>query len=158
MFLLLFLTGPKIFNNFSARGLAVANPFLQVEGYRTIANIVKDLNYRGRKIIASNDRGLLATLSLYLPDYKIRSLNTTGVYNHWDLKYPLSDIEKKERLLFVLLINNQKDTLQKTMKELREQFTTVEIATAKNTGDLMIQGKTTKTVLLVWVDKEDMVY
>ena len=43
------------------------------------------------------------------------------------------------------------------MKELREQFTTVEIATTKNTGNLMIQGKTTKKVLLVWVDKEDMV-
>ena len=79
------------------------------------------------------------------------------MYNHWDLKYPLSEIEKKERLLFVLLINNNKDTLQKTMKELREQFTTVEIATTKNTGNLMIQGKTTKKVLLVWVDKEDMV-
>ena len=100
-------------------------------------------NYKEGKIIASNDRGLLATLSLYLPNYKIRSLNTTGVYNHWDLKYPLSEMEKKDRLLFVLLINNQKDTLKKTMKELREQFTTVEIATAKNTGDLIIQGKKT---------------
>ena len=79
------------------------------------------------------------------------------MYNHWDLKYPLSETEKKEQLLFVLLINNQKDTLQKTMKELREQFTTVEIATTKNTTNVMIQGKTTKKVLLVWVDKEDMV-
>ena len=79
------------------------------------------------------------------------------MYNHWDLKYPLSEREKKERLLFVLLINNNKDTLQKTMKELKEQFTTVEIATTKNTDNLMIQGKTTKKVLLVWVDKEDMV-
>ena len=157
VFLILFLTGPKIFNNLSTRGVLITNPFLQVEGYRTIANIVRDLNYRSGKIIASNDRGLLATLSLYLPNYKIRSLNTTGVYNHWDLKYPLSEIEKKERLLFVLLINHSEDTLQKTMKELREQFTTVEIATTKNTDNLLIQGKTTKKVLLVWVDKEDMV-
>jgi len=157
VFLLLFLTGPKIFNNLGARGVVITNPFLQVEGYRTIANIVRDFNYRGEKIIASNDRGLLATLSLYLPDYKIRSINTTGVYNHWDLKYPLSEIEKKERLLFVLLINNNEDTLQKTMKKLREQFVTVEIATTKDTDNLLIQGKTNKKVLLVWVDKEDMV-
>ena len=135
----------------------ITNPFLQVEGYRTIANILRDLNYKEGKIIASNDRGLLATLSLYLPDYKVRSLNTNGVYNHWDLKYPLSEKEKKERLLFVLLIKNNEDTLQKTMKKLREQFITVEIITTKNTDDLLIQGKTTKKVLLVWVGKEDMV-
>ena len=145
-----------MFGNLSAYGLLKTNPFLQVEGYRTIANIVKDLNYKEGKIIASNDRGLLATLSLYLPNYKIRSLNTTGVYNHWDLKYPLSEIEKKERLLFALLINHNEATLQKTMKELKEQFTTVEIATTI-TDNLLIQGNTTKKVLLVWVDKEDMV-
>ena len=109
------------------------------------------------KIIASNDRGLLATLSLYLPDFKVRSLKTNGVYNHWDLKYPLSEKEKKERLLFVLLINNNKDVLQKTMKSLEEQYSTVEIATAKDTDNLLIQGKTNKKVLLIWVDKEDMV-
>ena len=78
------------------------------------------------------------------------------MYNHWDLKYPLSEIEKKERLLFVLLINHNEATLQKTMKELKEQFTTVEIATTI-TDNLLIQGNTTKKVLLVWVDKEDMV-
>ena len=100
LFLLLFLNGPKIFGNLSAHGLLTTNPFLQVEGYRTIANIVKDLNYKEGKIIASNDRGLLATLSLYLPNYKIRSLNTTGVYNHWDLKYPLSEMEKKKSGFF----------------------------------------------------------
>ena len=157
MFLLFFLNGPKIFSNLSAQGLVKTNPFLQVEGYRTIANIVRDLDHRDGKIIASNDRGLLATLSLYLPNYKIRSLNTTGVYNHWDLKYPLSESEKKERLLFVLLINNNKDTLQKTMKSLKEQYSTVEIATAEDTDNLLIQGKTNKKVLLIWVDKEDMV-
>ena len=157
LFLLLFLNGPKIFSNFSAHGLVITNPFLQVEGYTTIANIVRDLNYKQGKIIASNDRGLLATLSLYLPDYKVRSLNTNRVYNHWDLKYPLSEKEKKERLLFVLLINNNKDTLQKTMKKLREQFITVEIVATKNTDNLLLQGKTNKKVLLVWVGKEDMV-
>mgnify|MGYP001170334232 CR=1 FL=1 len=115
MFLLLFLNGPKIFGNLSAHGLLTTNPFLQVEGYRKIANIVRDLDHRDGKIIASNDRGLLATLSLYLPNYKIRSLNTTGVYNHWDLKYPLSERERKERLLFVLLINNDKDEPYKIM-------------------------------------------
>ena len=112
------------------------NPFLQVEGYRTIANVVRDINYKEGGIIVSTDRGVLATLSLYLPGHKIRSINTNGVYNNWDLKYPLSRIEKKERLLFILLIDNNKDALQKTMKELREQFTTVEIATTKNTGNL----------------------
>ena len=78
--------------------------------------------------------------------------STISYENHMN-----SEREKKERLLFVLLINNDKDTLQKTMKELKEQFTTVEIATTKNTANLMIQGKTTKKVLVVWVDKEDMV-
>ena len=57
----------------------------------------------------------------------------------------------------MLLINNNEDTLQKTMKKLREQFTTVEIAITKNTDNLAVQGKTTKKVLLVWVNKEDMV-
>ena len=157
LFLLLFLNGPKIFGKLNASGLVMTNPFLQVEGYRTIANVVRDINYKEGGIIVSNDRGLLATLSLYLPGHKIRSINTNGVYNHWDLKYPLSRIEKKERLLFILLIDNNKDTLQKTMKRLREQYSTVEIATAENTGNLLIQGKTNKKVLLVWVDKEDMV-
>ena len=95
LFLLLFLNGPKVFSNLSTHDAVTPNPFLQVEGYRKIANIVRDLNHREGKIIASNDRGLLATLSLYLPDFKVRSLNTNGVYNHWDLKYPLSEIEKK---------------------------------------------------------------
>ena len=95
LFLLLFLNGPKIFGKLNASGLVMTNPFLQVDGYRTIANVVRDINYREGRIIASNDRGLLATLSLYLPDHKIRSLNTNGVYNHWDLKYPLSRIEKR---------------------------------------------------------------
>ena len=53
------------------------------------------------------------------------------------IKYFTTYIEKKERLLFVLLINNNKDTLQKTMKELREQFTRVEIATTKNTTNVI---------------------
>ena len=146
-----------MFGNLSANGLVTTNPFLQVEGYRTIANVVRDINYKEGRIIVSNDRGLLATLSLYLPGHKIRSVNANGVYNHWDLKYPLSRIEEKERLLFILLIDNDKDTLQKTMKRLREQYSTVEIANAKNTGNLLIQGKTNKKILLVWVDKEDMV-
>ena len=64
---------------------------------------------------------------------------------------------KKRAASFRSIDNNNKDTLKKTMKELREQFTTVEIATAKNTGNLLIQGKTNKKVLLIWVDKEDMV-
>jgi len=157
LFLLLFLNGPKVFSNLRSHDAVMANPFLQVEGYRKIANIVRDLNHREGKIIASNDRGLLATLSLYLPEFKVRSLNTSGVYNHWDLKFPLSEKEKKERLLFVLLINNNKDTLQKTMKSLKEQYSTVEIAAAKDTDNLLIQGKTNKKVLLIWVDKEDMV-
>ena len=156
-FLLLFLNGPKVFGSLSAQGLVITNPFLQVQGYRTIANVVGSLNYKEEKIIASNDRGLLATLSVYLPDYKIRSINTNGVYNHWDLKYPLSRLDKKERLLYVLLIDNNRDALQKTLKRLKEQYSTVEIATSKNTDNLLIQGKTNKKVLLVWVDKEDMV-
>jgi len=157
LFLLLFLNGPKVFSNLRSHDAVMPNPFLQVEGYRKIANIVRDLNHREGKIIASNDRGLLATLSLYLPDFKVRSLNTNGVYNHWDLKYPISEKEKKERLLFVLLINNNKDTLQKIMKSLKEQYSTVEIALAKDKDNLLIQGKTNKKVLLIWVDKEDMV-
>ncbi|MEL0214336.1 MAG: hypothetical protein VW948_00985, partial [Burkholderiaceae bacterium] len=88
LFLLLFLNGPKIFSNLSTHDTVMPNPFLQVEGYRKIANIVRDLSHREEKIIASNDRGLLATLSLYLPDVKVRSLNTNGVYNHGELKYP----------------------------------------------------------------------
>ena len=91
LFLLLFLNGPKVFSNLRSYDTVMPNPFLQVEGYRKIANIVRDLNHREGKIIASNDRGLLATLSLYLPDFKVRSLNTNGVYNHWDLEYPLSE-------------------------------------------------------------------
>ena len=82
LFFLLFVNGPKVFSNLSTHDAVMPNPFLQVEGYRKIANIVRDLNHKEGKIIASNDRGLLATLSLYLPDFKVRSLNTNRVYNH----------------------------------------------------------------------------
>ena len=43
------------------------------------------------------------------------------------------------------------------MKSLKEQYSTVEIAAAKDSDNLLIQGKTNKKVLLIWVDKEDMV-
>tara|TARA_B100000575_G_C23143382_1_gene666275 strand:+ start:11600 stop:13162 length:1563 start_codon:yes stop_codon:yes gene_type:complete len=156
-FFVFFVNSPKFFYSLSSEDTSKYNPFRQVEGYKDLSTRIESLDIGAGKIIASNDRGLLATLSLYLPNYKVRSLNSEGVHNHWDLKYRLSEMEKKEGVLLALLINNDKKTLKNTVKKLKEKFALVKIISLEKEGDLHIQGNRNKKVLLVWVSKEDVV-
>ena len=153
VFLIFFITSPKVLDKLELTNSPQHNPFLQVKGFAELSDLIESLSYAKGNIIASNNRGLLATLSLYLPEYHIRSINKNGIYNHWDLEYPLSETETKKTFLVVLLIKNDKNSLEKIISDFKRTFSSVKLVKNDKIDSLIIQGKKNQRLLLIWVNK-----
>lgn len=154
LFLALFLNGPRLAKYFEMEYSTNINPFSQVEGYSQLAALIKKdffLNQKG--IISSNDRGILATLSVYLPNHRIRSIEKNKIHNHWDLKYKLTEVESIEKILVVLWVKNDYKTISNAISRLQRRFNVVSVISSKNIDNLTIGGRRDKKLVIAWVNQ-----
>ena len=154
LFLSLFLNGPRLAKYFEIKYSTNINPFSQVEGYSQLANIIKkDFFFNQKGIISSNDRGILATLSIYLPTHRVRSIEKNKIHNHWDLKYKLTEAESIEKILVVLWVKNDYKTISNAVSRLQRRFNVVSVISSKNIDNLTIGGRKDKKLVIAWVNQ-----
>jgi hypothetical protein len=154
LFLALFLNGPRLAKYLEIKHSTNINPFSQVEGYSQLANLIKkDFFFNQKGIISSNDRGILATLSVYLPTHKIRSIEKNKIHNHWDLKYKVTEADGTEKILVVLWVKNDYKTISNAISRLQTRFNVVSVISSKNIDNLTIGGRRDKKLVLAWVNQ-----
>nr|ADI17493.1 4-amino-4-deoxy-l-arabinose transferase and related glycosyltransferases of pmt family [uncultured beta proteobacterium HF0130_04F21] len=151
-FFLLFISGPKLFNLSQFDKDPDINPFLKVKGYsELVSNVKKIINSDTRIVLVSNDRGILANLSISFLLNDIRSWKrSANIRHHWDLLYPLDHEVSGKKMLFILKVKDLNDyKTKKILTDLDLQFANIVRLRNPELDKLVLQGRTNQNVVLI---------
>ncbi len=151
-FFLIFISGPKLLNLTKFDRDPDVNPFLQVKGYsELVGNVKKIIKSDPRIVLVSDDRGILANLSVSFLHNEIRSWKRSDdIRHHWDLLYPLNHEDSGKKMLFVLKVKDLNDDVtRKILTDLDLQFDNIVRVKNHELDKLVLQGRANHNVLLI---------
>ncbi|OUV02288.1 MAG: hypothetical protein CBC42_05720 [Betaproteobacteria bacterium TMED82] len=153
LFLILFLNGPKLLRYHGLENNINLNPYAQVYGYQELANALKPTLEKHNPIIVSDDRNILANLSVYLHPFKVKTQkNAAKIDHHWDLMYALSpdEIATKELLIIFHQPINE-DSLARLKLRLASKFKKVTLIRDEVISNLKLARNKEKGIMVFLV-------
>ncbi|OUW01529.1 MAG: hypothetical protein CBD16_05460 [Betaproteobacteria bacterium TMED156] len=157
VFLICFISGPKLFKYSKFDNNPNINPYLQVSGYECLVDKVNGLiQNQNNLILVADDRGILANLANIKSNSKLRSWKkSTHNRHHWDLKYPLLKKDFDKNLLLIKKISSlELNKIDELTKELRLHFDNIKKIDDPELDNIILQGKKNQHVVLFWVNKK----
>jgi len=161
IFLLCFISGPKLFKTYNKQNDPNINPFLQVSGYQNLVNIVlKKTKEKKNFLVISEDRGILANMSIVFPSDKIRSWKKTShIRHHWDLTQPLMQKDLKFEALLIIKVNSLSlEHISNVTNDLTSYFMDVRKVSDPELDKIILQGKNNQKVMLFWINENKRDY